>query len=115
MYFLEQNGDTMQFSAPHYQWKLYTKQITNGAGFVMGMGWQAGSWDWDIISQKQRDWLRTFIPGQSAELWINTKTMDNNEAYVPIHCIGVWPVATETHDAGRRPKFSIVFQRGSTT
>jgi hypothetical protein len=115
MYYIEQGSDTAAWAAPHWSYKAYSKQIVNGAGLVMGMGWALGSWDWDVIGQPQRDWLRNFIPGQSAEIWVNTKTLDNAEGYVPFHVVAVWPIDTEVHDAHRRTKLSITMQRMTTT
>jgi hypothetical protein len=115
MSFLEQTGDTTTWAAPHFTYKPYSKQIVNGAGLVMGMGWAVGTWDWVIISAIQRDWLRGFVPGQSAEVWVNTRIMDNAEQYVPLHVVAVWPIDTEVHDAHRRTNFTIAFQRMTTT
>jgi hypothetical protein len=99
------------YSAPKFAYKPYSKQVTNGAGVVMGQGWATADWIFEIITQKQRDWLRTFIPGQSAEVWIKTRTFDSNRSYAIFKAIAVWPVVSEEQDANRRMKFTLHFQR----
>jgi hypothetical protein len=99
------------YAPPHYGYKPFSKPITNGAGLVIGMGWATAEWYWDVITQTQRDWLRTYIPGASAELWIRTRTHDNTQEYKNFRCVGVWPVDSEEHDVTRRVKFTIKFQR----
>lgn len=99
------------YSAPNYTFKPYSKQIQVGDGTVRGAGWTVGTWVWDVMTDTQRDWLRTYIPAQSAELYIQTHTMDYNVTPNIYTCVGVWPIDTETHDATRRMKFEIKFQR----
>jgi hypothetical protein len=99
------------YSAPHFAYKPYSKLVNLGDGSVRGAGWATAVWHWDVLTETQRDWLRIYIPYQSAEVWIKTRTMDNTEEYKVFRGIAVWPTQEEEHDAHRRVRFEIKFQR----
>lgn len=103
------------YSAPMWQFRPYSKEISLGDGTMRGAGWANAVWHWDVMTDAQRDWLRTFIPYESAELWVSTRTQDDNTGYSVFRCIGVWPTLSEEHDARRRVKFEIKFQRMTNT
>lgn len=108
---LEVTGDTNDYTAPHYVFKPYTKQITLGDGTVRGAGWTYAEWTWDVISQIQREWLRTFCTGQSSEVMIQMPTMDAIDSDKIFSAVMIWPIDSEQHDAHRRMQFVIKFQR----
>jgi hypothetical protein len=98
------------YVAPKFTYKPYSKMILLGSGSMRGAGWTVASWIWDVISSTQRDWLRTFIPGASADVWIRTRTFDSNRSYVTRRATAIWPIESEEQDTGRRLKFEIKFQ-----
>lgn len=108
---LESAGTPPDYVPPHFTFVKFTKPITLGDGTVRGSGWTTVTWHWDVITMKQRDWLRTYCTGQSSEVWMRTLQTDNAEAYVTYRAVMVWPIQNEVHDAHRRMSFDIKFQR----
>jgi hypothetical protein len=86
-----------------------------GDGSVRGAGWATAEWSWDVMTRTQRDHLRAFIPAQSAEVWIQTKTFDSSDAYAVFRAMAIWPTDSEDADATRRVKFTIKFQKLTTS
>lgn len=99
------------YPPPRWSFKPYSQQITMGDGTVRGSGWPTAEWTWDIISAAQRAWLRVFIPGQSADLYIRTRTPDSPGTGLVFRCVGIWPIESEELDFKRSVKFTIAFQR----
>jgi hypothetical protein len=99
------------YSAPRWTFKPSSKPVQLGDGSVRGAGWATAEWTWDIMTTTQRDWLRAFIPGQSAEVWIKTRTMDSITSGTVFRAIAVWPIESEERDVRRPVKFTIKFQR----
>jgi hypothetical protein len=108
---LEISGDSVTWSPPHWTYHPYSKPTIRGDGTVMGLGWATATWDWGIIGEMQRDWLRVYCPGMSSRVLIKTQVMDNAEEYRVFHAVMIWPIDAEEHDAHRRPKFTIKFQQ----
>lgn len=100
-----------QYVAPHPVFIPYSKQNQLVDGNVRGGGWPTLDWNFPICTQVQRDWLRVYCPGMSAEVYLRTTIMDSAEAYAYFQGVMVWPVDKEEHDAGRRPNLVIHFQR----
>jgi hypothetical protein len=107
---LEVDG-TGNYSAPKFSFKPYSQQIVMGDGTVRGAGWATAEWSWDVMTATQRAWLRQFIPAQSAELWIKTRTFDSPTTGLVFRAVGIWPIASEEQDVRRPVKFQITFQR----
>jgi hypothetical protein len=92
----------------------YSQMLQLGDGTVRGGGWATATWSWKIITVAQRDQLRTFCPGASAVVYIQTRTMDSTDSYGIYQAVMVWPITTEDRDIGQyrpRPDFEIKFQR----
>lgn len=107
---VEVDGST-NYSPPRYTFKPWSKQMPLGDGSVRGTGWATAEWTWDIITPTQRAWLRAFIPNNSAELFICTRTYDSPNTGIVFRCIGIWPIDSEELDYKRSMKFTIKFQR----
>ena len=80
------------------------------SGLTRGVGFPTATWSWDVLPRAQRDMLRTFCPGKSANVFIRTKTMDTNDSYDDFSAIMVWPTQEEERDTERRVKFKITFR-----
>jgi hypothetical protein len=80
------------------------------SGLVRGVGYPNCTWTWSIITREQRDILRTFCPGKSANVYIRTKTMDLADSYHTYSAIMVWPTQQEERDFQRRVGLSISFK-----
>ena len=101
---------TPAVDAPLSTFHPYSQSIRLGDGTVRGGGWAAATWRWSIIKRAQRDQLRTFIPAQSAWVYVRTKTMDSADTYKNYLAVAVWPIETEERDSLYRKDFVIQFQ-----
>lgn len=80
------------------------------SGLIRSLGLPVAEWRWGVISQAQRDMLRTFCSGASAQVYIRTKTNNSSDAYANFLAMMVWPEEEEV-DASRRLDFVIRFDR----
>lgn len=87
----------------------YTTGYDLGDGSVRGSGWVAATWTWNVISQAERDQLRIFCTGASANVFIKTRCNDSNDAYKTYQAVMIWP-QEEARDARRRTSFVIQFR-----
>lgn len=86
-----------------------TKKL--GSGLVRGVGFPIATWSWAVISRAERDALRAFCPGQSEQVYIQTKTMDGSDTYKTYYAVMVWNTQGEERDMGqKRVNLSITFQ-----
>ncbi len=75
------------------------------------------TWTWGFLSQTNRDILRTYCPGGSADVYITSITTENigsvpNAAQDFLSKM-IWPPPSspESPQAGRRLEFSLVFRQ----
>jgi hypothetical protein len=97
--------------APKVRYRPYSKLLNLGNGLTRGAGWAVAEWRWGFLSQAQRDKLRTFCTGASAQIYIKTKTNDNSDAYKTFSCVVDWPIESEERDTGRRIDFILSFKK----
>ena len=101
---------TGNYTAPKWEYYPNSQELVLGDGTVRGGGWATAQWHWDVMTEVQRDWLRTFCPGQSAEVYIQTPMTDNAEALGIFYAVMIWPTLKEQHVATRRLDHLIRFQ-----
>jgi hypothetical protein len=101
---------TVSVRPPKHGFSPYSKPLPLGNGTVRGGGWPTASWNWKILGRAERDQLRTFCPGASAEVFITTRISDNADEYKTFSAVMLWP-QEEEKDAGKRPDFTLKFQR----
>lgn len=102
---------TTPVTPPKSIFRPFSLQIPLGDGTVRGAGWATAIWHWDVLSRAERDMLRTFCTGQSASVWIQTRTMDTADSYAVYSAVMVWPIVSEERDTGRRMRFDIEFRK----
>lgn len=103
--------DALGVDDPKSTYHPNSQLLQLGDGTVRGGGWVTATWTWKALSQSQRDTLRGFIPGQSAVVYIATRTLDNASSYANFQAVAIWPTQEEYLDATRRPDFALKFQR----
>ena len=96
--------------APRAPYKVYTEPIELGSGAIRGAGFPSVIWRWGFLTQEQRDALRTYCPGASANVYIKTSGVDSADAYGIYSAVMVWP-EEEDRQASRRTDFAIEFRR----
>jgi hypothetical protein len=95
---------------PKSTYMPYADVQTLISGLVRGVGFPIATWSWEVITRPQRDMLRTFCPGSSANVYIHTKTMDFSDSYDDFAAVMIWPTLEEEHDSQRRINFKIDFR-----
>lgn len=97
--------------APKGFFQFYSVALPLEDGGVRGGGWRKAMWRWQFLTQAQRDALRTYCTGASADVYIKTRTVDNSDAYVIYSAKMIWPGPDpEQRDALRRIEFELNFQ-----
>ena len=99
---------TVPIPDPRSPFQAYAEYVTMASGKVVGRGWPIVTWDFGYLTQTQRDQLRTFCAGASAQVYIGTRQNDNADAYKKYQCVMNWPL-NEERDATRRVSIKIVF------
>ncbi len=103
------NVESLGLPPPRGLFTPFTQAVTLGDGSVRGAGWKAAEWKWGFVTRAQRDILRAYCPGASAEVFISTRSVDSSDAYGVFRARMLWPQQEEPQ-AGRRLDFSIKFQ-----
>jgi len=75
-----------------------------------GVGLPSVVWSWSVITQAERDQLRTLIPGDSTAVLIRTRTNDTSAQYLYYTAQAIWPLLQESYDAKNRTDFSLTFR-----
>jgi len=87
----------------------HSRYVNLGNGQVRGAGFARAEWRWGFVTQAQRNQLRTFCTGASAEVYIQTRKNDTSDAYQVYTAVMVWP-EEEQRENGRRLDFVIEFR-----
>jgi beta-xylosidase len=76
-----------------------------------GVGLPSVALQWATITQAERDQLKVFCPGNSAVMYIRTRTNDNDAEFKYYQAQMIWPSLDEEYDARTRQGFSILFRQ----
>ena len=76
-------------SNPHSDYFPYSGQDELQDGTVRGKGWPLAVWDHGIAPLEEREMLKTFCPGKSAEVYISTKMPDGT--FGEFAAVMIWP------------------------
>ena len=104
------SGSTVAVSPPKSTYMPYSSEQQLVSGLVRGVGYPVATWIWGVVTREERDALRSFCPGKSANVYIRTKTMDTSDSYVNYSAVMVWDTDNEQRDTQRRLEFKITFQ-----
>ena len=104
------SGSSVPVDYPKSTYMPYADSLTLVSGLVRGMGYPTTTWSWSVITRVQRDALRQYCPGQSANVFIKTKTMDTADTYAVYSAVMVWPTQEEERDATRRLNLKLLFK-----
>jgi len=100
--------DSLGISVPNDSFVLHSQEIETSDGGVAGQGWPVCEWHWNIIRKTQRDILRTYCPGKSADIYIKTYD-EENEFQIYLGKM-IWP-GRENFTVNRILDFTIVFRK----
>lgn len=99
---------TTPLPAPKSTFRPYSQYIRLGDGTVRGSGWAEATWRWGFLTRAQRNQLRTFCTGASANVYIKTRKNDSSDAYQVYMAIMIWP-EEEEKSLGKRIGLEIRF------
>lgn len=102
--------DGGKMPAPRAPYRVYTEPIELGSGAIRGAGYPSVVWRWGFLTQDQRDILRAYCTGASADVYIKTSGVDSADAYAVYSAVMVWP-EEEDRQASRRTDFAIEFRK----
>ena len=74
---------------PAREFSLYSDEVTLPDGSIKGLGWTQASWHWGFITKAQYDILKTYCPGKSASIAI--QTLDETQAWDVFTGKIIWP------------------------
>lgn len=98
----------MSIPAPQTTYRPYSIDVRLGDGLVRGMGFPVATWHWGFLSAAQRDALKAYCAGQSAQVYIRTPKDDLN--FNDYQAVMVWPTE-EDRVAGRALDVTLEFHR----
>lgn len=106
---------TTPVDPPKTTFKPYSQYLPLGSGAVRGGGWATAEWRYnasgdDYLTRAQRDQLKAFCTGASAEVYISTPVNDTADQFKTFRAIMIWP-EEEVKDFTVRRDFVIRFQR----
>ncbi len=80
--------DSLNIHAPQNSPKYFSKGLDKADSMVQGAGWALETWAWAGMTTAQRNVLKSYCAGKSAEVFIRTLTPDN--AYVDYRAVMIW-------------------------
>ncbi len=88
---------------PKTEFRFYSKQLDLGSGLKRGAGWPITTWTYGFLTQAQRDQLRTFCTGASAEVYITTRARDteSESLFKTYKAVMTWPEIEEYRNSRR--------------
>lgn len=98
---------------PKTSFRSYSKLLDLGSGLKRGAGWPTAEWNYGFLTQAQREQLRTFCAGASAEVFITTRTRDEDNEdslFKTFKAVMIWP-EEEDYRNSRRVDVTIKFTR----
>jgi hypothetical protein len=104
------SGSSTPIPYPKSSFQPYADEQVLVSGLVRGVGFPIAVWTWGVITRTERDALRQYCPGKSANVWIRTKTMDSADSNANYSAVLVWPTQEEERDTQRRLNLKITFK-----
>ena len=104
------NLESLGMPAPKVEYQPYVEAIELGDGSIRGWGLPIAVLRWGFLPQADRDTLRTYCTGASAEVYVRLNTTDSADEWRTFQAIMVWPTA-EVRDAARRLNFDLLFKQ----
>lgn len=101
--------DSLDIPDPKSEFAHFTEYVPLVSGGVRGVGSPVAIWRWGYLTQAQRDALRVFCTGASAEVYIETRETDSSDVFDQYSATMIWPLEEE-RDAFHRMEFEVRFQ-----
>lgn len=99
---------TPALSVPRAPFRDFADRVTASSGRVFGRGFPFCRWLFSRLTGAQREELKSFCAGESANVYI--KTLANDDVYHVYQAVMVWPQGEEREPAVRdRMELEILF------
>ncbi len=93
---------------PKSEFLPYARTVNKGNGGKRGTGSPVAVWNFPLLSLEERNQLKEFCPGASADVYIHTKL--NDDSYADFSAKMIWPDIPEDRWYGEKKNFSILFR-----
>ena len=106
---------TIPILDPKTTFKFYSKSVELGNGMVKGLGWPVAEWNYGFLTQSEREQLRKYCTNASSEVYITTRTRDEDTSspatlFKTYKAVMLWP-ENEEYANSRRLDFTVKFIR----
>ena len=105
-------GEILDGAEPDYAYKPFQEIIKLGDGSKKGRGYPSAQWSWHGISELDREVLRTFCAGLSADVYICTPTNETSggdRVWINASATMNWMEADEEKNSDHTLDFQIEF------
>ena len=93
---------------PKSSYLPYARTHNKGNGGTRGVGSPVAQWQFPILSVAEYSQLKSFCPGASAHVFIQTKLDD--DTYDLFECEMIWPNEPQDRWYGERKNFTVIFR-----
>jgi len=98
---------TVRVEPPRSQYFPYSRTVTLGNGTKRGLGAPMAVWGFALLTLEERNQLKEFCDGASAEVYIRTKL--NEDTYADFSATMIWPDEEERW-YGEKRNMTITFR-----
>lgn len=100
---------TTALPVPRAIFRDYAEMIAAASGRTYGRGFPSCQWVFSLLTSEQRQQLKAFCVGASAQVYI--RTLANDDQYYDYRAVMHWPVEEERDPSKRRDRleFEIEF------
>ena len=101
---------------PRSYFQQFSRLLDLGSGLKRGAGFPITTWTYGYLTQAQREELRSYCPRASSEVYIRTRTNDEDDSepipslFKVFKAVMIWPEGEE-NQASRRLDLVITFSR----
>ena len=99
---------TIPMVPPKSNYMPYARVVNLGSGGKRGVGSAMAIWEFSLITLEERNQLKEFCAGASAEVYIHTKL--NDDTYGDFSAVMIWPEGIEDRWFGEKKNFTISFR-----
>lgn len=93
---------------PKSSFMPYARTVNLGSGGQRGTGSPVVVWEFALLELEQRNQLKSFCTGASANVYIRTKL--NDDTFAVYQCNMLWPSGIEDRWYGVKKSFPITFR-----
>ena len=94
--------------APVSDYMPYARTVNLGSGRKRGIGSPVATWNFPLLTLAQRNQLKEFCEGASAEVYIRTKT--HEDTYADFQAVMIWPEGESRWAGGEKKNLNIQFR-----